>query len=66
MLTLVKRLLLIALLWAVSMMTAMAQDAPRSVTVGGYINEIHHVDLRTHSYPGDLYIWFRWYPVGDE
>ena len=44
---------------------ALAQDADatsdiKEVVVGGYINEIHHVELRTHSYPGDIYIWFRW------
>ncbi len=44
---------------------ASAQDAPKEVVVGGYINEIHHVELRTHSYPGDIYIWFRWDDADD-
>ena len=44
---------------------ASARDAPKEVVVGGYINEIHHVELRTHSYPGDIYIWFRWDDADD-
>ncbi|WP_409433433.1 hypothetical protein ACJ3XI_02710 [Litorimonas sp. RW-G-Af-16] len=35
-------------------------DGIQKVLVGGYINEIHAVDLTSHSYPGDIYIWFRW------
>lgn len=30
------------------------------VTVGLYINDIHAVDLSTHSYGVDFYLWFRW------
>lgn len=30
------------------------------VTVGLYINDIHAVDLTTHSYGVDFYLWFRW------
>lgn len=35
-------------------------DGPHIVYVGAYINDIHNVDLKTHSYLGDIYIWFRW------
>lgn len=38
--------------------------APREVTVGMYINDIQAIDLRTHSYGMDFYLWFRW--VGDD
>lgn len=39
-----------------------AQDnaAPEQVTIGGYINDIQSIDLRTHTYAMDAYIWFRW------
>ena len=30
------------------------------ILVGAYLNDIHQIDLVTHSYPGDIYIWFRW------
>ncbi len=40
--------------------TAHAQSAPSEVTVGMYINDIQAVDLTTHSYSVDFYIWFRW------
>lgn len=35
-------------------------DKPKEIFVGAYINDIHEVDLNSHSYPGDIYIWFRW------
>ncbi|MCC7440996.1 MAG: hypothetical protein IT285_05160 [Bdellovibrionales bacterium] len=38
---------------------AMAAE-PMPVTVGAYVNDIHHVDLGTHSFSIDLYVWFRW------
>ena len=53
------RFLVPVLIWLTAAVSAFAQDG-KQVVVGGYINEIHHVDLRTHSYPGDIYIWFRW------
>lgn len=34
--------------------------APVRVVAGMYINDIQAIDLRTHSYVVDLYIWFRW------
>jgi len=43
---------------------ALAQEnAPptqEQVTVGAYINDIQSIDLRTHTYAMDAYIWFRW------
>lgn len=30
------------------------------ITVGMYINDIHAINLSTHSYGVDLYLWFRW------
>lgn len=43
--------------------TANAQseaDEVKRVTVGMYINDIQAIDLRTHSYGVDFYLWFRW------
>ena len=53
------RILFACLVWALAQ-TATAQEPIKEVVVGAYINDIHHVDLTTHSYPGDIYIWFRW------
>jgi hypothetical protein len=30
------------------------------ITVGAYINDIQNLDMRSHSYGVDLYVWFRW------
>lgn len=30
------------------------------VVVGGYVNDIQNLDLTSHSYGVDLYLWFRW------
>lgn len=30
------------------------------VTVGAYINDIQNLDLKSHSYSVDLYLWYRW------
>ncbi len=30
------------------------------ILIGGYLNDVQTIDLVTHSYPGDLYVWFRW------
>lgn len=35
-------------------------SAPQQVFVGAHINDIQEVDLQSHSYRMDLYIWFRW------
>jgi hypothetical protein len=34
--------------------------AGERVAVGAYINDIQVVDLKTHSYEMDVYVWFRW------
>ncbi|MCB1061924.1 MAG: hypothetical protein KDN20_03260 [Verrucomicrobiae bacterium] len=33
---------------------------PEKVSVGMYIIDIHAINLSTHSYGVDLYLWFRW------
>lgn len=33
---------------------------PVTVTVGAYVNDIQQLDLTTHSYNMDFYLWFRW------
>lgn len=35
-------------------------EKPERVTVGAHINDILEVDMRTHSYRLDMYVWFRW------
>lgn len=39
---------------------AQENETSQKVVVGAYVNDIQEVDLKTHSYPGDVYIWFRW------
>jgi Neurotransmitter-gated ion-channel transmembrane region len=33
---------------------------PEQVTVGVYVNDIQQLDLQTHSYAMDFYVWLRW------
>ncbi|MBI5209032.1 MAG: hypothetical protein HY927_03570 [Elusimicrobia bacterium] len=33
---------------------------PAVVQVGGYLNDVQNLDLKSHSYGIDLYLWFRW------
>jgi len=37
-----------------------ATEAPRRVVIGMYINDIQAIDLASHSYAVDFYLWFRW------
>jgi hypothetical protein len=37
-----------------------APVAPTEVAVGVYVNDIQQLDLQTHSYAMDFYIWLRW------
>ena len=37
-----------------------AKSPPARVTVGAYVNDIQDLNLETHSYAVDIYIWFRW------
>lgn len=59
--------LLCALLFAPSLdaQETIKQTAPNDgierVTVGMYINDIQAIDMRTHSYGMDFYLWFRWH-----
>jgi len=47
--------------WAAALLLATAAGAkPREVVVGAYLNDIQNLDLKTHSYEADLYLWFRW------
>jgi len=39
---------------------AQAQADPTVVRVGAYINDVQQLDLQSHSYAVDMYIWFRW------
>ncbi len=44
---------------------AMAQeedhgDEPAEVRIGALINDIQQLDLQSHSYNVDMYIWFKW------
>ncbi len=39
---------------------APAPPAPDVVRVGGLINDIQQLDLQSHSYNVDMYIWFKW------
>ncbi|MCB0418405.1 MAG: hypothetical protein H6617_04900 [Bdellovibrionaceae bacterium] len=46
-------------LWAALGVTPWCQ-AKQEVRVGAYINDIQNLDLSSHSYSVDLYVWFRW------
>jgi Neurotransmitter-gated ion-channel transmembrane region len=37
-----------------------APSGPNEVTVGVYVNDIQQLDLQTHSYAMDFYVWLRW------
>ena len=39
---------------------AAAPTGPTDVNVGVYVNDIQQLDLQTHSYAMDFYLWFRW------
>jgi hypothetical protein len=39
---------------------AAKSPGPDEVVTGVYINDIHELDFRTHSYAVDFYVWFRW------
>jgi len=45
---------------AVSAETLPSYPKPERVTVGAHINDILALDLHSHSYRLDLYVWFRW------
>ncbi|MBL7666321.1 MAG: hypothetical protein JNM93_14395 [Bacteriovoracaceae bacterium] len=35
-------------------------NAASTVKVGAYINDIHNMELSSHSYKVDFYLWFKW------
>lgn len=37
---------------------------PHRVTVGAYVNDVQDLNLETHSYAVDIYLWFRWREPG--
>ena len=39
---------------------ATGSAAPTEVRVGALVNDIQQLDLQSHSYNVDLYIWFKW------
>ncbi len=67
-------LLLLSLMWSLSAAqdqpapatpeattpVVVAPSGPTEVTVGVYINDIQQLDLQSHSYVMDFYVWFRW------
>ena len=36
-------------------------EKPERIAVGAHINDIQEVDMRSHSYRLDMYVWFRWH-----
>jgi hypothetical protein len=41
--------------------TGSAQESkPTEVRVGALVNDVQQLDLQTHSYNVDLYLWFKW------
>src|ERR1044072_2377708 len=40
--------------------TEPSTDGPQGVKVGALINDIQQLDLQTHSYAADIYLWFKW------
>lgn len=61
-LTWIKLTFLFCLLFAFLPTAVVAQNdsVPEQVTIGAYVNDIQSIDLRTHTYAMDAYIWFRW------
>lgn len=43
-----------------ALLAAPAAAEPSRVQVGVHVNDVHDLDLKTHSYGVDLYVWFRW------
>jgi hypothetical protein len=36
------------------------KDKPDEVVVGAYLNDVQSLDLKTHTFAADIYLWFRW------
>ena len=59
-----KKYSLIVIVWLILIQLLMSTKVhadPEKVVTGFYINDIQAIDLRTHSYVVDLYVWFRWH-----
>lgn len=39
---------------------ARTYETPERVAIGVHLNDIQSIDLKTHSYAMDFYVWFRW------
>jgi hypothetical protein len=52
----IRALLIACLLTGASHATA----APERVLVGAYVNDIQNLDVKTHSFAADIYLWFKW------
>jgi hypothetical protein len=50
---------LLALFW-ITAFAESTKSAPEPVKIGLYIQDIQDLDIKSHSYMMDLYIWFRW------
>lgn len=57
---LISRLLLLILLGSGILCPQAMADTGDEVAIGVYIADIQEIDLKTHSYRLDLYMWFRW------
>ncbi len=64
-----RNLLSFLMAWTFLSASAFAQDgpdakaekpAPKEIIVGGYLNDVQVIDLKTHSFLADIYVWFRW------
>jgi len=53
-------LLIAFIIMSFSPLRGYASPAPETVSVGVYIADIQEIDLKSHSYRLDLYLWFRW------
>jgi hypothetical protein len=54
------RFLALALLMLVTFAAAPAYAEPEKVSVGVYVADIQEIDMKSHSYRLDIYMWFRW------
>lgn len=54
-------LLFVLIILSFSPLHGYANPAPEKVSVGIYVADIQEIDLKSHSYRLDLYLWFRWH-----
>lgn len=52
--------LVVATLLAGLLPPGAAARNPETVVVGAYLNDIQNLDIKSHSYAADFYLWFRW------